>query len=115
MQQNWGGRFCTWQSNEDVARLAYVCASWAGPAQHVLFQSCSLLSASAATAFLATARARPDLVDKVRYLVLGLSEDETWPVAGHDGTISGRTQSNTSGSIHPPSYLFELTTTQLHW
>ena len=87
-----------WQSNEDVARLSTVCKDWLLPSQHVLFRSCSLLSAASAKAFVETAKERLDLMERVQYLVVGLSEDETWPSSddGRSTPSVRRSQANTS-------------------
>lgn len=109
-EQEWGGLLegCQWTSNESVAPLSSVCRNWLLPSQHVLFRSCSLLSAPAASAFLAVSLTRPDLIDKVRYLVIGLSEDETWPPTeeddGSEELMTGRTQAATSCTSSRPLY-----------
>lgn len=113
-QQNWGGMLFNWQSNEDTARLSLVCRNWTLPAQHVLYKSCSLLSRGSAIAFVKTLEERTDLAAKVQYLVVGLSEDETWPssdddrvvvidgttgVAGFATGVVGRSQGETSAAM----------------
>lgn len=80
----------TWHSHEeDTARLPLTCRAWRLAAQHLLFNSVSLLSARSAEAFTASAIARPDLADKVQYLVVGLSEKETWPAVVVNGRRVG--------------------------
>lgn len=88
-QQDWGGLLCAWQSNEDVCRLALVCSSWRLPAEHVLYRSCSLLSAKDAASFIETTKRRTDLAAKVQFLVVGLSEEETWPSSDEEGVTGG--------------------------
>lgn len=99
-QQDWGGLLCGWQSNEDVCRLAMVCGSWRLPAEHVLYRSCSLLSAKDAASFIETTKRRTDLAAMVQFLVVGLSEEETWPSSDDEGVtggmVTGRTQAETS-------------------
>jgi hypothetical protein len=71
-----GGRLVGWDSNESIRSMALVCRGWEAAAQTVLHQSIAILGGRAAQRFLRTARDRPDLVDKVRSLVIGLGDAE---------------------------------------
>lgn len=89
-----------WQSNEDAARLTLVCKRWRLPAEHVLYNSVALLSQKDAAAFLWTASTRLDLVAKVLYLVVGLSEEETWPYSSEDSdAVDGATMDAEEGEV----------------
>lgn len=71
-----GGRLIGWDSNEAIRSMAGVCRGWEDAAQTVLHTSVAILGANAANAFLRTAEERPDLMEKVRSLVVGLGEME---------------------------------------
>lgn len=104
-QQDWGGLLFEWQSNEDISRLVRICKDWRLPAEHVLYRSVSLLSAKEARGFLYTTSVRQDLAEKVVFLVVGLSEEETWPSSDEEGVpnaramLTGRTQAATSNAM----------------
>lgn len=80
----WGGLLFGWRSNEFISRLVTVCRNWSNPANHVLYKSIALLSHSAARSFVKTSKSRPDLIKKTRYLVIGLSEEDTWTSSEED-------------------------------
>ncbi|GAA5882088.1 hypothetical protein JCM1840_007548 [Sporobolomyces johnsonii] len=72
-EKAYGGRVRPWDSSEGAAPFALVCRAWRAPAQAVLFSSVALLGARPASRFLRTiTSSRPDLVEKVHTLVLGI-------------------------------------------
>lgn len=64
-----------WDSNAVLAICSVVCQSWLDPARDVLYSSACISTSAAATSFLETSAARPDLVAKIRHLSIGLGED----------------------------------------
>lgn len=71
-----GGQLVGWDSNEVVAPFALVCRGWEEAAVAVLYQSVSLRGGVIARRFLATIRARPELAEMVRWLAIGLADEE---------------------------------------
>lgn len=99
----WGGVLYRWSSNNDQVRLLIsVCRNWRLPAEIVLYQTVSILSSREAECFLKTSRVRPELIEKVRFLVVGLSEKDTWPSSDEDlvggGIVEERRMSISKGT-----------------
>ncbi|ORY73420.1 hypothetical protein BCR35DRAFT_148903 [Leucosporidium creatinivorum] len=78
-----GGKIVAWDSNEEIAPFALVCRGWEEAAVAVLYQSVSLQGGVVARRFLATIRARPELAEMVRWLAIGLAEQEEEEQKGH--------------------------------
>lgn len=71
-----GGKLVGWTSFEAISHLAQVCRNWYEPARDLLYSSIAILSPAATDLFLRTARDNPALVERVRFLVIGLGDDE---------------------------------------
>lgn len=78
-EQQVGGEIFFWHGNELASIPAVVCRAWTAAAQSVLFKSVVLVDTSSAKAFLKTVVERPELARVVRYLVIGLSYEQTYP------------------------------------
>lgn len=72
-----GGKLVGWQSYEMIAPLALVCRAWYEAARDGLYASVAILTPRAADLILRTAIENPRLIERVKYLVIGLGDDDT--------------------------------------
>lgn len=75
-QQGHGGVLIRWDSNEVVRPMALVSRSWEFAARQILYGSVAIFGDEAASLFLRTVRAKPELGRTVRSLVIGVIEEE---------------------------------------
>jgi hypothetical protein len=66
----------SWTSHETITPLTLICRAWYEAAQDLLYTSVTLLSAASTELFLRTATSNPRRIDRVRYLVVGLGDEE---------------------------------------
>lgn len=66
----------SWTSNESALPLSLVCVAWYETAQDLLYTSVTLTCTTSTELFLQTAAKKPKQFERVRYLNVGLGEDE---------------------------------------
>lgn len=69
-----GGKLIGWESNESIKAMSLVCRGWQDAGQSILYKSIAIIGSNVADKFLRTCQSRPDLIDRVKSLVIGLGE-----------------------------------------
>ncbi|ORY75698.1 hypothetical protein BCR35DRAFT_306222, partial [Leucosporidium creatinivorum] len=84
------GRLVGWDSNEELRSMALVCRGWEEAAVAVLHHSVALSGRKAARRFLAMLERRPERAKLVRWIAIGLGEDDEAGAGGRDAILSRR-------------------------